>query len=100
MHIAMDEYIISTERLLLRTWQERDFRPFVAMNSDLVVREYFSKTLTEQETEQFIARTYTGFEKNGFGLHAVAIKADHRLIGFSGFASPGFATISLLLSYY
>lgn len=78
----MDEYIISTERLLLRTRQERDFRPFVAMNSDPVVMEYFSKTLTEQETEQFIARTYTRFEKYGCGLHGVETKADPGLLVF------------------
>ena len=86
----MDEYIISTMRLNLRRWQESDYLPFAAMNSDPVVMAYFPRTLTGEETLQFIERINKGFDQNGFGLYALETKADHQFIGFTGFARPGF----------
>ena len=41
---------IETPHLLLRDWEEEDILPFVRMNSDKEVMEFFITTLTEEET--------------------------------------------------
>ena len=41
---------IETPHLLLRDWEEEDILPFVRMNSDKEVMEFFLTTLTEEET--------------------------------------------------
>lgn len=45
---------IETPHLLLRDWKEEDILPFVRMNSDKEVMEFFLTTLTEEETMAFI----------------------------------------------
>lgn len=45
---------IETPHLLLRDWEEEDILPFVRMNSDKEVMEFFLTTLTEEETMAFI----------------------------------------------
>lgn len=86
----MSSVIIPTERLVLRHWVELDIPPFIDMNKDAAVMQYFPSTLTEQETLAFVARIRSGFEANKFGLYAVEIKATGGFIGFTGFAIPRF----------
>ena len=45
---------IETPHLLLRDWEEEDILPFVRMNSDKEVMEFFLTTLTEEENDGFL----------------------------------------------
>jgi len=65
---------IETPHLLLRDWEEEDILPFVRMNSDKEVMEFFLTTLTEEETMAFYCRIRKEFEEYGYGLYAVECK--------------------------
>jgi RimJ/RimL family protein N-acetyltransferase len=82
--------VISTPRLLLREWVPSDTAPFIAMNSDAEVMQYFPSVLTANETCSMIERIMEGFTKNKFGLYALEEKATGHFIGFTGFAIPSF----------
>ena len=81
---------ISTERLGLRKWKDSDILPFAAMNGDPEVMKYFPGTFSEAETRSMVKRIQSHFDRNGFGLFAVEIKATGEFIGFTGFSIPGF----------
>ena len=82
--------MLFTERLCLRRWIDTDIPPFIQMNKDADVMEYFPKKLTDTETLDMLERINTCFEKNGFGLFAVENKATKTFIGFTGFSIPAF----------
>ena len=66
---------IETPHLLLRDWEEEDILPFVRMNSDKEVMEFFLTTLTEEETMAFYCRIRKEFEEYGYGLFALTVVA-------------------------
>ena len=41
---------LTTERLRLRRWQESDREPFIALNADPGVMEFFQARLSAEET--------------------------------------------------
>lgn len=81
---------ISTDRLLLRRWQQSDLEPFAALNADPDVMEHFPSVMTKDKTEEMIARLEAGFDKDGFGLWALEHSASQAFMGFVGLATPGF----------
>jgi [ribosomal protein S5]-alanine N-acetyltransferase len=83
-------YIIVTERLGLRKWEDADFLPFAAMNKDVDVMKYFPSLLTDDETAAMINRINTHFDKHGFGLFALEKLSTKEFIGFTGFMVPSF----------
>ncbi|MXV50139.1 GNAT family N-acetyltransferase [Pedobacter sp. HMF7647] len=86
----MTPFILSTERLGLRKWLESDNEPFVKMNKDPAVMQFFPKTLTDIETAEMMQRINEHFDKNGFGLFALENKQTRKFIGFTGLAIPRF----------
>jgi RimJ/RimL family protein N-acetyltransferase len=76
--------LIATERLLLRDWREADLDPFVAMNADPVVMEFFPETYTEERTRRFVAVIRERWTQLGYSLWAVERKDTGRLIGYIG----------------
>lgn len=86
----MKPCIIVTERLCLRRWIESDNKPFIDMNKDLEIMEYFPKQLTESETLAMINRINLSFDNNGFGLFAIEHRATKEFLGFTGFSVPQF----------
>lgn len=83
-------YIIETDRLGLRRWQDRDVPQFAAMNQDPRVMEYFPGLLTQEESAGMVQRIECSFEQNGFGLWAVEVKGSQEFIGFLGLSMPNF----------
>lgn len=83
-------YVIITERLGLRHWQEADFSPFAAMNKDEDVMRYFPSTLSDEETKAMVARIEIQFQKHGFGLFALEKRSTAGFIGYTGFMLPRF----------
>jgi RimJ/RimL family protein N-acetyltransferase len=81
---------LRTERLLLRRWREEDRAPFAALNADPVVMEFFPAPLSQGESEALVERIELGFERHGFGLWAVQLRASGEFIGFTGLAVPPF----------
>jgi RimJ/RimL family protein N-acetyltransferase len=75
---------LTTERLVLRRWLERDRAPFAAMNADGAVMEHFPATLSRGESNAMIARTEACFERRGYGLWAIEVPGEESFIGFVG----------------
>ena len=86
----MTDFIIATERLVLRRWLQSDIKPFAEMNKDADVMKYFPKTLTDKETSEMVQRINLQFDENNFSLYAVESKLTRQFIGFTGFAIPTF----------
>jgi ribosomal-protein-alanine N-acetyltransferase len=82
---------IQTPRLLLRGWKESDLPDFRAMNRDPQVMRYFTKPLTEEETDAFYLRIQEEFRELGYSLYAAETKAEGEFIGFVGFHMATFA---------
>ncbi len=86
----MLNYIIKTDRLGLRNWQEKDIEPATIMNADKAVREFFPNTLSQQETEDFIKRMQQHFTMYGYCYFAVDELATNKFIGFIGLSNQTF----------
>jgi ribosomal-protein-alanine N-acetyltransferase/3-dehydroquinate dehydratase/shikimate dehydrogenase len=82
--------VLETERLILRRWRPSDRQPFIDLNSDPRVMEYFPATLTPDETESLIARIEARFAQQGFGFWAAELKQARTFIGFIGLNIPGY----------
>jgi len=86
----MQRTFFETPRLILREWQESDYEPFISLNADPQVMEYFTSVRTKDETIAQIARIVTHIEKNGFGFFAMERKDSGEFIGFTGLANTPF----------
>ena len=81
---------LETERLLLRRWQRSDREPFAALNGDEEVMEHFPSVLSRAESDRMIANLEARFERHGYGLWAVKVRATGEMIGFVGLNVPAF----------
>lgn len=87
----MNDYVIKTERLILRPWKDTDFAPFARLNADSRVMEYFPGILTQEESDQFAKRICTAMKQQGWGLWAVSVPNVSDFIGYIGLAPVNFA---------
>jgi RimJ/RimL family protein N-acetyltransferase len=88
--LRMSQIFIETPRLFLREWQQSDHEPFIALNADAEVMEFFPKRLSREETLAQIGRITVHFERYGFGLFAAERKDNGQFIGFTGLAHINF----------
>jgi len=83
-------YIIETDRLGLRHWQDSDIPRFIEMNKDPRVMEYFPKLLSDEETLNMVTKINRTLQENDFGLWAVEVEDSKEFIGFLGLSIPSF----------
>jgi RimJ/RimL family protein N-acetyltransferase len=81
---------LTTTRLVLRPWRDRDLTPFAAMNADPTVMQFMPKLLNRAESDALAARIRTAFEAKGWGLWAVEIPGIAPFIGYTGLSEPNF----------
>jgi len=74
--------ILETDRLILRTWDDNDFQPMLAINQDPKVMEYFPELQDLEMTKNFIDKVNTHFEKHSYSLYATVRKDTDEFIGF------------------
>jgi RimJ/RimL family protein N-acetyltransferase len=86
----MDVVELRTERLSLRAWRLADAERFAAINADPEVMEHFQSVMTRQESDRMLDRLTRSMERDGWGLWAVELRADGRLLGFTGLQRPAF----------
>ena len=82
--------VLQTERLILRSWQEKDCKPFALLNADPRVREYFPSLLSPQESDMSITTISNHIEKYGWGFWAASLLQTHEFIGFIGLQNVSF----------
>ena len=76
--------MITSQRLLLRTWRETDVAPFAQLNSDPEVMAHFPSTFDERKTLEMLERIKAHFDQYGFGFYALERREDARFLGFVG----------------
>jgi RimJ/RimL family protein N-acetyltransferase len=86
----MSKIFIETPRLILRQWTETDYQPYIELNQDKDIMEFFPNVSTAVETLAQIDRFMTRIEQNGYGFFAVERKDNGQFIGFTGLSQPGF----------
>ncbi len=75
---------IETERLLLRDWTEADLEPWLALNTEPVMRWLGGVRTREQQESAVRDRFILWQESRGFTFWAVERKVDRWLLGFCG----------------
>lgn len=80
----MSIYELRTARLLLRSWQESDNKPFIAMGLDERVMEYFATLNTAEQSRDFITRMQDIINEQGWGMWAAQELASEEFIGIIG----------------
>ena len=93
---------LTTPRLLLRRWHERDLPAFAGLNADPRVTAFLPKPLTRSESDMMVERIEAHFDRHGFGLWAVevvggapggeaaSVPGGSPCVGFVGLAVPSF----------
>ncbi|MCD6045307.1 MAG: hypothetical protein K0R48_470 [Gammaproteobacteria bacterium] len=76
--------IITTERLILRTWQEEDEEAYFQINQDLKVIEFLAGPMTREQVHHFIQVANNANDQYGYALWATELKKTGELIGFIG----------------
>ena len=80
--------MITTERLILRQWEEEDFHPFSEMCRDKDVMAHFPKLLTKEESDPMVRRLQSLIAERGWGLWAVEIPRQRKFVGCVGLHIP------------
>lgn len=81
---------IETPRLILRDWIATDMPPYILLNNNAEVMEFFPSIMTAVETMEQVERVNNHIEKHGYGFFAVERKDNRQFIGFTGLSHPGF----------
>jgi len=82
--VSADDFVVQTERLLLRRWRDDDREPFAAMNADPEVMRYFPAPMTREASDAFVRRMESRFEQYGVGLWALELRDTGDFLGFTG----------------
>jgi RimJ/RimL family protein N-acetyltransferase len=79
---------LDTERLRLRQWRASDREPFVRLNADPRVMEFFPSTIDRRASEAAIDRWQQEIAERGWGLWAAERLDSNEFIGFVGLQVP------------
>ena len=78
--------VAQTPRLTLRHFQQGDLDALAPILGDRKVMHFSSvESMTRSQTQNFIDKVISSYQKRGFGLYAVIYRANQQLIGFCGF---------------
>ncbi|WP_434054584.1 MAG: GNAT family N-acetyltransferase [Roseibium sp.] len=86
-----EDILMETERLLLRTWQDKDVDSFAEVCADPVVMRYFPDVMTREECEHLIVRCIEKHERDGFSMAPVEVRTTGEFLGFVGLNTPTYA---------
>jgi RimJ/RimL family protein N-acetyltransferase len=76
--------MITTPRLVLRTWRESDLPAFAELNADPEVMRHFPSTLSAVESDALARRVMSALDVDGIGWFAVEVPGVAPFIGFVG----------------
>lgn len=76
--------VLTTKRLILRTFEDSDLDAMAAINHDPKVMEHFPAVGTREQTREHIEKIQMLQEKYGYSLYAVELKSTAEMIGFVG----------------
>ncbi len=78
------EVLLTTPRLLLRSWRQEDLATFAALNADPEVMRYLGHVLTGAQSEELARDIQDLFLRRGMGMLPVERRADGAFLGICG----------------
>lgn len=90
---------LTTERLLLRPWEDRDRDSLAGIQGDAHVRRFFRKVLTPEEVDADIDLAIELARTNGFHFQAAELKHEGQLRGLIGLGFVPDATRAAIPSH-
>ncbi len=78
------DFVLETERLLLRRLRPDDAGAIFAVIGDRVAMQYFPRTFERKDAEAWIERNLRRYAEHGHGLYAVVLKTGGDVIGDCG----------------
>lgn len=82
--------VLTTDRLILRTWKNSDIPLMATISSDPLVMEHFPAMQGITATQAMVDHINQHYEKFGYALYAVETKDTQEFIGFVGLNHPPF----------
>lgn len=81
------QFVLETQRLVLRHWTDTDLEPFHSICSDPRVMQFVGdgQAWSLERTKDFIDRAVAQSQQHGYCQWALSLKDDGTLIGFCGF---------------
>jgi RimJ/RimL family protein N-acetyltransferase len=73
--------VIETPRLILRGWREADTEPWVQMNADARVTEFFVSTYSREQSERLAAENQKRLARDGYGWWVIEVKGGPSFAG-------------------
>lgn len=86
----MAPFKFRSKRLGFRLWSDQDITPFVRLNADPEVMEFFPSTLSREQTVAMMDRINRQHAEHGYGLYAVEELNSGEFVGFIGLSIPTF----------
>lgn len=81
---AVSEFRLETDRLVLRSWEDRDIAPFAEICCDRNVMATLGPVMNLSDTAALVARCQAEQADRGHCFWALERRADARLIGWCG----------------
>ncbi len=78
------EVLLTTPRLILRSWRQDDLTTFAALNADPEVMRYLGDILTTEQATELAEAIQQRFLKRGFGMLPVERRTDGAFLGICG----------------
>ena len=79
---------LSTDRLMLRQWQDGDKGRFAEINADPDVMEYYPAPLSKSESDAMADKLKGLIMARGWGFWAIEVTSTQEFIGFVGLHIP------------
>ena len=81
---------LTTQRLILRQWNDSDLPIFAEINADPAVMKYYHSTLSENESNAMAGKLKALITERSWGFWAVETKKENEFIGFVGLHKPAY----------
>lgn len=81
--------LLTTKRLILRSWREEDYTPFYLMSSDPRVYEFLPRFPDKNACDAFVDGVREDFSRRGWGFWALEHKDSGVFAGTAGMHEPG-----------
>ena len=82
----MSEPVLTTRRLLIREFADRDLDPYAAMLGDPETMRYYPRPYTREEARGFVERNAARYLANGFGVWVLEDRDSGVFVGDCGLA--------------
>ncbi|MBT9778022.1 GNAT family N-acetyltransferase [Clostridium sp. MCC353] len=76
--------ILETDRLILREMEQTDYEALCRMLQDREVMYAYEHSFSDEEAHQWLERQIQRYREFGYGLWAVVLKVENRMVGQCG----------------